>query len=98
MAKRTEFDEAQFHFDRATAHILAEHQARRREMMGMVGPKYDRERAALDARWKELTAPARELRERSEAEIAENGEISEETSFAWDAIMPRPALQLQAAE
>ena len=48
-------------------------------------PRWERDRDAAKAKFREDTAVARELCDRTFNELMESGEISEELSAAWDA-------------
>lgn len=50
------------------------------------GPMWDRRRAAAKATWEQSTAGARELFNITADEIMRDGEVSEETSLAWDVL------------
>lgn len=100
MASRLEreFDILQTLFDRATAPQAEQYKARRSNLLNAAGsPAWVRERDALAADFRAQTSTARALLEKSEAEISEDGELSEETSHAWDALI-HPVLMLEAAE
>lgn len=59
-------------------------------------PRYDRERAAAKREFERVSKPAHELRIRTCRELFMTGEVSEELSFAWDALKQTPE-QIDAA-
>lgn len=88
--------EAGWAFERATRTQKAEYDAAMANLIGVVGPMWDRKREEIRAKWRNDTAVARALFDKSVAEILEHGETSEETDAAWDAITPKaPAPKLQ---
>ncbi len=84
-------EEASTHFNRAVAPQKAEYDATMRGLLGMVGPRWDRARDAAKAKWAEDTAAARALFDVTVQEILSEGEMSEATDAAWDALIKRPA-------
>ncbi len=84
-------------FEIATRQQKAEYDAAMANLIGVVGPLWDRKREDIRAKWHNDTAAARVLFDKSVAEILDTGEISEATSEAWDALDADPALQVVKA-
>lgn len=80
-------NEASFHFNRATAKAQAEYEATSRDLLGMKGPKWDKARDAAREKFKAETAEAKALLEHTIQEILNDGEMSEATDAAWDALI-----------
>ncbi len=89
---------ASWYFDRATRRQKAEHEAGRRALLGMTGPKWDRARDALRRHWQETTADARALSEATVQCLLDSGEVSSELDDAWTALCEREDAAAMAAE
>jgi hypothetical protein len=88
---------AGWYFDRATRRQKAEHEAGRRGLLGMTGPKWDRARDALQRRWQETTADARALFEATVQCLLDSGEVSSELDDAWTTLCEREDATAQIA-
>lgn len=60
-------------------------------------PRWDRERAAIERKYRRTTLAAAELANLTFAELMTAGEVSEELNDRWDALAASPAV-MQAAE
>lgn len=77
--------EAGRYFADATRKQKAEYDARMAFIRPWSGsPRWDRQRAAADKRWKDTTVEARALQERTVAELMATGEVGENLYYEWD--------------
>lgn len=84
--------EAGLYFERATFSQKAVHAARLEYIRPWKdSPLWERQRDAATRLWEETTSAARELFYRTCDEIMRDGEISEELSLEWDALIRRIA-------
>ena len=90
--------EAGWYFDQATKHEKAEFDAAMQSLLGVTGPRGNRERERARARWREATAEARTLLDVTIECLLASGEVSAELDEQWTALFDRDAAAKQAAE
>ena len=83
--ERAEID-AGWYFDKATRAQKAEYDATMRNLIGVVGPRWNRERDAAKAKFAAETAEARALFDRTVESLLETGEVSQELDDEWTAL------------
>ena len=89
--------EARKSFDAATKPQLAAHRQEMADISPYKGsPKWDRLKSEADHQWDETTVQARELFLLSFEDLLRDGEISEETNNAWDALQAPSIANLDA--
>jgi len=96
-AARCEQD-AGWYFDQATKREKAEFDATMHGLLGMTGPRWDRARDAAKAKWREDTAEARALFDRTVDCLMETGEVSDELDALWTELIDREAVAGAMAE
>ena len=90
--------EAGWYFDQATKHEKAEFDAAMHSLLGVTGPRANRERERARTRWRDATAEARTLLEATIECLLASGEVSAELDEQWTALCDRDAAAKQAAE
>ena len=91
-------NEAGWYFDRSTKHAKAEFDAAMRCLLGVTGPRANREREQARTRWREATADAQLLLEATIACLLASGEVSAELDAQWTALCDRDPEVKDAAE
>jgi len=90
--------EASWYFDRATRREKAEFDAAMHSLLGVTGPRADRTRERVRARWREATAEARVLQDATIECLLQSGEVSAELDEQWTALFDRGVVANEAAE
>jgi hypothetical protein len=89
---------AGWYFEQATRRQRNAHEAHLRVLLGSSGPKWDRARETLRAKFAAATAEARALFDRTVICLLDTGEVSDELDEAWTALCRREEAAAQAAE
>jgi hypothetical protein len=84
---------ADWYFDHFTKPQRAERDAALISLMGTVGPRADRERDAVRAKFAKDTAKARKLRDDTLRMLGRSGEVSEAMSLRWDSLQAVPVVE-----
>jgi hypothetical protein len=90
--------EAGWYFDQATKREKAELDAAMLSLLGITGPRGNRERERARARWRDATAEARTLLEATIECLLASGEVSPELDEQWTALCDRDTGMKDAAE
>jgi hypothetical protein len=89
---------AGWYFDQSTRPDKAEFDAAMRALLGVTGPRANRDRDAAKARWQGATREARSLFDATVDCLLRSGELSSELDEAWTALIDRRATAMAAAE
>ena len=90
--------EAGWYFDKAVRREKAEFDAAMRALLGVKGPRADRDRARIRRRWQEATAEASALLDATIECLLATGEVSAELDTQWTALIEADARRLSVAE
>ena len=80
---------AAWYFERATQRQQAACRSGLKALLGMSGPKWDRARETLRRSFRETTAEAQVLFERTVQALLDTGEVADELDQAWTALFER---------